>query len=75
MIGVLAQQPLVARSDRGIGIGFIAEVVAPEQAAITLVMTVRMPDKASRKHLVDSQISPLSIAEKWSLMIFTAQLA
>ena len=38
MIGTLTKQPLVARADIGIGIRLIAEVVAPEQFAITSII-------------------------------------
>lgn len=38
MIGALTQQPLVASTDIGVGIKFIAEVQAPEQALSVLII-------------------------------------
>src|SRR5579862_9194507 len=38
IIGVLAQQPLVVRADICIAVRFIAELLAPEQFAIALII-------------------------------------
>jgi hypothetical protein len=52
------QQPLVARADIGIGIRFIAEVQAPEQAAIALIVDCAH-DRNMRHHACRFAVSDL----------------
>jgi hypothetical protein len=58
MIGVLTKQPLVARADIGIGIRFIAEVLAPKQAAVALIVDCAL-DRNVRHHACRFTVSDL----------------